>query len=107
MVTTEICGQKVGYNAVVSDVSEATDPPLITGVTAGSVVILQVAPCGRGLMTHLAPTQGAGDVIQRVTDSRGLDVGLVIKPVLGKTLRVNETTPSGSSLLATIDIEHL
>jgi hypothetical protein len=34
-------------------------------------------------------------------------VGLVIKPALGKTLHVVESTPSGATLLATIDIEHL
>jgi hypothetical protein len=107
MAETEICGQSVGYNALVSDVSKESEPALISEVTSGSVVILQVAPCSRGRLIRLDPADGAGEVVQRVRDSQGLDVGLVIKPALGKTLHVAESTPSGTTLLATIDIEHL
>lgn len=107
MAITEICGQKVGYNALVSNVSKSRQPALISDTTAGSVVILQVGPCRHGRRIQLDPAVGAGEVIQRVTDSQGLDVGLVIKPALGKTLHVTEATPSGTTLLATIDIERL
>jgi hypothetical protein len=53
------------------------------------------------------PKEGAGTVVQRIQDARGLDVGLVVRPVLGKMLRISTTGSAGRMLLATISVHQL
>lgn len=104
MGETDICGHRVGYNMLVSDARLPRPPVAVTSVTTGDVVALQVADCDHGIATELDPNDGTGTVVQAVHDARGRDVALVVRPVLGKTLRISTSGPAGRTLLATVSV---
>lgn len=107
MAESYLCGHKVGYNMLISDATKKPQPLVVKDVTSGSVVAIQVAPCGRGVTTELDPQEGSGKVVKRVQDSEGRDVGLVIAPVSGKALQVVQVTPSGRTVIAIVNVLHL
>lgn len=101
---TDLCGTRIGMNMSIVDASGG-QPVTVDGVTAGDVVALRVAPCGKGIDVALDPTTGSGSVQETIRDAQNRVVGLVVTPSLGKVLHVYRTDVTPHQLLAIVDIK--
>lgn len=101
---TVVCGKTLGANALVLDVSKAGLPvPVVHGLTAGDVVMLQVAGgCDTGVDVAVKPASAA-DIVNVAPAADGKAAAVVLRPRGHVLFHVVETAPV-KRVLATVDI---